>query len=112
MLDLLHETGILVVHGSGFGMDPQAGCFRLVYLAGQTILDEVFGTLGEFLASYEPAKALRSADLKPRLIGHVAASRSVPSGRTGSQRGVLVQHRVATARGTERLTASAWSRRR
>jgi alanine-synthesizing transaminase len=61
VLDLLQETGILVVHGSGFGMDPQAGCFRLVYLAGQTILDEVFGTLGQFLASYQPGNAHRSA---------------------------------------------------
>ena len=52
VLDLLDETGILVVHGSGFGMDPQAGCFRLVYLAGETILDDVFLRLGEFLQGW------------------------------------------------------------
>jgi len=52
VLDLLHETGVLVVHGSGFGVDAQAGCFRMVYLANQTILDDVFGRVGSFLATY------------------------------------------------------------
>src|SRR4030095_12778320 len=33
VLDMLEETGVLVVHGSGFGCDPRAGYFRLVYLA-------------------------------------------------------------------------------
>ena len=52
VLDLLHETGVLVVHGSGFGVDAQAGCFRLVYLANQGVLGDVFGRLGRFLATY------------------------------------------------------------
>lgn len=52
VLDLLHETGVLVVHGSGFGLAPEAGCFRLVYLANQEIIGDVFGKIGHFLASY------------------------------------------------------------
>ena len=52
VLDLLQETGVLVVHGSGFGLDPLAGCFRMVYLAGEATLDDVFGRLGHFLATY------------------------------------------------------------
>jgi alanine-synthesizing transaminase len=52
VLDLLHETGVLVVHGSGFGLDAQAGCFRMVYLANQETLGDVFGRLGRFLATY------------------------------------------------------------
>lgn len=52
VLDLLHETGVLVVHGSGFGLDAQAGCFRLVYLASHDTLGDVFGRIGHFLASY------------------------------------------------------------
>jgi len=52
VLDLLHETGVLVVHGSGFGVDARAGTFRLVYLAQQAMLDDVFRKLGRFLATY------------------------------------------------------------
>ncbi|HXM34868.1 MAG TPA: aminotransferase class I/II-fold pyridoxal phosphate-dependent enzyme [Pyrinomonadaceae bacterium] len=52
VLDLLQETGVLVVHGSGFGLDPQAGCFRMVYLAGEATLEDVFSRLERFLATY------------------------------------------------------------
>ena len=54
VLDLLQDTGVLVVHGSGFGLDSCAGCFRLVYLAGEATLDDVFGRLEQFLATYKP----------------------------------------------------------
>ena len=33
VLSLLRETGILCVYGSGFGMAPEAGTFRIVFLA-------------------------------------------------------------------------------
>jgi aspartate/methionine/tyrosine aminotransferase len=49
VLDLLEATGVLVVHGSGFGADPQQGYFRLVYLADEATLEIVFNRLGEFL---------------------------------------------------------------
>jgi alanine-synthesizing transaminase len=41
-LDLLEASGVLVVHGSGFGCDPKDGYFRLVYLAGEQTLDAAF----------------------------------------------------------------------
>ena len=33
VLALLRETGILTVHGSGFGMRPEDGFLRIVFLA-------------------------------------------------------------------------------
>ena len=53
VLDLLEATGVLVVHGSGFGADPQQGLFRMVYLADEATLGTVFSRLGEFLGSYQ-----------------------------------------------------------
>ena len=41
-LDLLEASGVLVVHGSGFGCDPNDGYFRLVYLADEQTLDAAF----------------------------------------------------------------------
>lgn len=41
-LDLLEASGVLVVHGSGFGCDPADGYFRLVYLADEETLDAAF----------------------------------------------------------------------
>ncbi len=49
VLDFLAETGILVVHGSGFGADPAGGFFRLVYLADERTLAHVFDELDRFL---------------------------------------------------------------
>ena len=51
VLDLLEETGVLVVHGSGFGTDPEQGYFRMVYLADAPTLEVVFGRIEGFLAS-------------------------------------------------------------
>ena len=49
VLALLKETGVLVVPGSGFGADPQAGLFRLVYLADEEVLGGVFDKISQFL---------------------------------------------------------------
>ena len=51
VLDLLQETGVLVVHGSGFGCDPGEGYFRLVYLADADALDDAFSKVGRFMAT-------------------------------------------------------------
>ncbi|PYS81665.1 MAG: aminotransferase class I/II [Acidobacteria bacterium] len=51
VLDLLEETGVLVVHGSGFGAVPEPCHFRLVYLAGEDVLGTVFDRLSRFLQS-------------------------------------------------------------
>ena len=50
VLDLLGEAGVLVVHGSGFGADPQQGYFRLVYLATEETLDASFNAIRHFLS--------------------------------------------------------------
>lgn len=49
VLDLLEETGVLVVHGSGFGTDAEQGYFRMVYLADAATLDVVFSRIKQFL---------------------------------------------------------------
>ena len=48
-LELLEWTGVLVVHGSGFGCNPHDGYFRLVYLADQEILQTAFREMGHFV---------------------------------------------------------------
>lgn len=55
VLDLLEETGVLVVHGSGFGADPRPCHFRLVYLAPEDVLETVFQRLAHFLESMKTA---------------------------------------------------------
>ena len=50
VLDLLRETGVLVVHGSGFGTEPEQGYFRLVYLADKVMLGDVFDRIDRFLS--------------------------------------------------------------
>lgn len=52
VLDVLNETGLLVVHGSGFGADPHEGYFRIVYLADEQTLDEAFGGIRDSLARH------------------------------------------------------------
>jgi aspartate/methionine/tyrosine aminotransferase len=42
VLDLIKTANVLVVHGSGFGCDPQAGYFRMVYLADEQTLGKAF----------------------------------------------------------------------
>src|SRR5258705_2663611 len=49
VLDLLEQTGVLVVPGSGFGADPHKGLFRLVYLADENVLGAVFEKIEGFL---------------------------------------------------------------
>jgi aspartate/methionine/tyrosine aminotransferase len=51
VLDLLEATGVLVVHGSGFGADERENYFRMVYLAGEDTLSTAFSRIEEFLAA-------------------------------------------------------------
>ncbi|MFN2532197.1 MAG: pyridoxal phosphate-dependent aminotransferase, partial [Pyrinomonadaceae bacterium] len=48
-LDLLEKTGVLVVHGSGFGLNPFDGYFRLVYLADEQLLEKTFDAIADFI---------------------------------------------------------------
>ncbi|MGH9960553.1 MAG: pyridoxal phosphate-dependent aminotransferase [Pyrinomonadaceae bacterium] len=49
VLDALEETGVLVVHGSGFGCDPADGYFRLVYLADSESLTAALSAIDQLL---------------------------------------------------------------
>ncbi len=57
VLDLLEATGILTVHGSGFGADPRHGFFRIVFLADEVLLDEAFAKIENFV-TYSREKML------------------------------------------------------
>jgi alanine-synthesizing transaminase len=52
VLALLRETGILCVHGSGFGVAPEAGSFRIVFLAEPATLEQVYSDIAAFTAEY------------------------------------------------------------
>lgn len=52
VLSLLADTGILVVHGSGFGMPADAGYFRVVYLADPAELTAVYADIASFTRDY------------------------------------------------------------
>ena len=52
VLALLRATGLLCVHGSGFGMDRSDGYLRIVFLAAPDELREIYRLMAEFTASY------------------------------------------------------------
>src|SRR5688572_15457766 len=52
VLALLRETGILCVHGSGFGMAPEDGYFRIVFLANPGELTSIYADMGAFTRDY------------------------------------------------------------
>ena len=52
VLDLLRETGILCVNGSGFGVSATDGFFRIVCLAHPTELASIYADLGAFTRDY------------------------------------------------------------
>ena len=60
VLDLLEESGVLVVHGSGFGCNPDDGYFRLVYLADEQTLDFALGEIGRYMSIREGCKSVVS----------------------------------------------------
>jgi aspartate/methionine/tyrosine aminotransferase len=52
VLTLLRETGILCVNGSGFGVPPADGFFRVVFLANPTDLEQIFADISSFTREY------------------------------------------------------------
>jgi alanine-synthesizing transaminase len=52
VLALLRETGVLCVHGSGFGTAPEHGFMRIVFLAAPDELDDVYRLIAGFTADY------------------------------------------------------------
>lgn len=49
VIDLLNNTGVLTVHGSGFGSAYGSGHFRIVYLAPEEMLEKAMDKLETFL---------------------------------------------------------------
>ena len=52
VLALLRETGILCVHGSGFGMPAEQGFFRIVFLADPKELTSIYMDICHFTREY------------------------------------------------------------
>ena len=52
VLGLLRATGVLVVYGSGFGCDPAAGTFRVVFLPRPEELARIYDDIAAFTATY------------------------------------------------------------
>jgi alanine-synthesizing transaminase len=52
VLALLRKTGILCVYGSGFGLDPAEGFFRVVFLASPPELASIYDDIGAFTRAY------------------------------------------------------------
>ncbi|MGA2262439.1 MAG: aminotransferase class I/II-fold pyridoxal phosphate-dependent enzyme [Acidobacteriota bacterium] len=48
--DLIRETGVVVVHGDGFGQRPGTRHMRIVFLPQEQILEEAFDRLEKFMA--------------------------------------------------------------
>jgi len=48
-LSLLKEKGVCVVHGSGFGQEPETKHFRIVLLPPIEVLEEAFNKIEEFI---------------------------------------------------------------
>jgi alanine-synthesizing transaminase len=52
VLGLLRQTGILCVHGSGFGLPPEGGFFRIVFLAAPAELASICDDIAAFTRTY------------------------------------------------------------
>jgi alanine-synthesizing transaminase len=52
VLGLLRATGVLCVFGSGFGMDPREGFFRVVFLANPAELSDIFDLVAGFTSDF------------------------------------------------------------
>jgi alanine-synthesizing transaminase len=48
--DLIRETGVVAVHGGGFGQRPGTRHMRIVFLPQEEILEEAFNRLEKFMA--------------------------------------------------------------
>jgi aspartate/methionine/tyrosine aminotransferase len=52
VLALLRETGVLCVHGSGFGTKPEDGFFRVVFLASPAELSAIYDDMAAFTKDF------------------------------------------------------------
>ncbi len=47
--DLIRQTGVVTVHGSGFGQKPGTSHFRVVFLPPDEILERAFAAIAGFM---------------------------------------------------------------
>ncbi|MCA9322712.1 MAG: aminotransferase class I/II-fold pyridoxal phosphate-dependent enzyme, partial [Planctomycetes bacterium] len=47
--DLVRETGVVVVHGGGFGQRPGTAHFRIVFLPPEDVLEKAYAKIGAFV---------------------------------------------------------------
>jgi alanine-synthesizing transaminase len=66
VLEMLEWTGVLVVHGSGFGCNPRDGYFRLVYLADEQTLRKALTEVGRFV-THTPRAVGNSQQPEPKV---------------------------------------------
>lgn len=52
VLRLLHDEGVLFVHGSGFGEKPGTQHFRVVFLPAPDVLERAFDALARFMSAH------------------------------------------------------------
>lgn len=52
--ELIEATGVVVVHGGGFGQRPETAHFRCVFLPPEPILEKAYTRIGEFKADWQP----------------------------------------------------------
>ncbi|MBF83719.1 MAG: aminotransferase class I/II [Acidobacteria bacterium] len=52
VLGLLRSTGVLCVHGSGFGLPPGEGFMRIVFLAKPNELSEIYDLIASFTCEF------------------------------------------------------------
>ena len=51
--ELIRETGVVIVSGSGFGQVPGTKHFRVVFLPNEQILEKAYRAIGEFFVKYQ-----------------------------------------------------------
>lgn len=51
--ELIKETGVVLVPGTGFGQYPGTGHFRVVFLPQEEVLEKAYGKIAEFLTKYK-----------------------------------------------------------
>jgi len=54
VMSLLRETGVLFVHGSGFGQKEGTQHFRVVFLPQEEVLTAAFDRLEAFVREHHP----------------------------------------------------------
>ena len=53
LANLIKETGVVIVPGSGFGQVPGTKHFRVVFLPNEQILEKAYKAIGEFFVKYQ-----------------------------------------------------------